>query len=899
MSSTNQLQHAIVKSVQSGDSIIVRAQPRGGPPPEKQVNLAYIMAPKISRRMPDGSYTIDEPFAWEAREFLRKKLVGKEISFRVEYKVPFGGNQRECVIAFLGSENINETLIQEGLVDVVKRAQNKDNPDVAAFIELEESAKMSASKGKWAGKAVKRNILQDLDNGGQSMLNKNFDGIVEHVRDGSTMRVGLFLPSTDLSVIQFQMASVVLSGVRCPQTSEPFGEEARFFTESRLLQRDIKIRVEQINTGGAIVATVTFMDRDIAEYLLREGYAKCMDRTIGLTKDPKKLRSLELEAKSKKLRIWKDFKDTVKSSSSSVNFDAKVLEISNTVDSLMVQHNDTKEIKKIFLASIRAPRLDKGEDGQTVITGGQASGEKKQFRPLYDIPFMFEAREFLRKRLIGKTVKVKVDYIQPKNENYPEKTCCTVLYGDNQNIAEQLVLNGLATVIKYRQDCDQRASDYDAYLAAEQKAQKNAKGLHSTKSEAGIVRIADLSVDLTKAKSFAPFLTRTTGIRREAVVEYIFPSSTKLKIYIPKENCLINLVLSGVNTPKQNDPLLNEALNFVRLRVMQRDVHIEIETNDKVGNFIGSLYFEKHSNLAVELVRHGLMSVREYNKNVELNNAENDAKTQRKGVWKDYKETAPEVIPGDEVGEVENEAPVVDDIAQRKKVVVTHLAKDFTSFHVQQVKDGPEIEALLLRLRQEAASNPPIAGSYQPKKGDLCMAKFSEDGLWYRARVEKTINANETQVIYIDYGNRETLNNKEIASLPLGNFASVPAAAKEYTFAFVFPDSDEEFLEEVCDAFMESTANKVLLVKVEYKDLIKNLDAVTLLEETSKKDIVLQMVKDGWLFVDTKTRRDRRILKKVNEYKEAQEDAKKNARNLWQYGDVTPDDAKEFGYQNY
>ncbi|KAI9533566.1 nuclease domain-containing protein [Dissostichus eleginoides] len=28
----------------------------------------------------------------------------------------------------------------------------------------------------------------------------------------------------------------------------------------------------------------------------------------------------------------------------------------------------------------------------------------KRFRPLYDIPYMFEAREFLRKKIIGKKV---------------------------------------------------------------------------------------------------------------------------------------------------------------------------------------------------------------------------------------------------------------------------------------------------------------------------------------------------------------------------------------------------------------------------------------------------------------------------------------------------------------
>ena len=55
-----------------------------------------------------------------------------------------------------------------------------------------------------------------------------------------------------------------------------------------------------------------------------------------------------------------------------------------------------------------------------------------QFRPLYDIPFMFDAREFLRKKLIGQNVHVTVDYIQPANNDFPEKTCCTVAIGKYQ-----------------------------------------------------------------------------------------------------------------------------------------------------------------------------------------------------------------------------------------------------------------------------------------------------------------------------------------------------------------------------------------------------------------------------------------------------------------------------------
>ena len=46
---------------------------------------------------------------------------------------------------------------------------------------------------------------------------------------------------------------------------------------------------------------------------------------------------------------------------------------------------------------------------------------------------MFEAREFLRKKLIGQNVHITVDYIQPANTSdareFPEKTCSTVTIG--------------------------------------------------------------------------------------------------------------------------------------------------------------------------------------------------------------------------------------------------------------------------------------------------------------------------------------------------------------------------------------------------------------------------------------------------------------------------------------
>ena len=51
----------------------------------------------------------------------------------------------------------------------------------------------------------------------------------------------------------------------------------------------------------------------------------------------------------------------------------------------------------------RAPKLeDKDESGNRI--------RQKGFRPLYDIPFMFDAREFLRKKVIGHSVQVQFSF---------------------------------------------------------------------------------------------------------------------------------------------------------------------------------------------------------------------------------------------------------------------------------------------------------------------------------------------------------------------------------------------------------------------------------------------------------------------------------------------------------
>jgi staphylococcal nuclease domain-containing protein 1 len=55
--------------------------------------------------------------------------------------------------------------------------------------------------------------------------------------------------------------------------------------------------------------------------------------------------------------------------------------------------------------------------------------------------YAHEAREFLRKKLIGKHVKVQVDFIRPREGEYEERESATVRVGNqNASVGESLTL---------------------------------------------------------------------------------------------------------------------------------------------------------------------------------------------------------------------------------------------------------------------------------------------------------------------------------------------------------------------------------------------------------------------------------------------------------------------------
>ncbi|KAK9882943.1 hypothetical protein WA026_023871 [Henosepilachna vigintioctopunctata] len=877
----SQPKRGIVKQVVSGDSVILRGA--SNPALEKQINFSGIQAPKLARRIgtatADQSESKDEPWAWEAREFLRKKLIGEEVYFISQ--IP-PNSTREYGVIYFGkdfntAENITNSLISEGLV-TVKKEGVKQTEELQRLIELENVAKQ-AGKGKWGKDNPSehvRDIKWSIENEQMSSFVKKHNykpikAIIEHIRDGSTVRAFL-LP-------EFYHVTVMITGIRCPgfkldstgkpdpTVKVPFAEEARSYVEFRLLQKDVEIILESVNNNN-FIGTVIHPKGNIAEFLLREGLAHCENR----------------------LRIWKDWQaHQPKVTGKERDYNAVVTEVVNG-DAIMVKLPNGDH-KKVFLSSIRAPK-----EGSNRTEEDKNVAKTKVFRPLYDIPYMFEAREYLRRELIGKKVHVLVDYIQEARESYPEKICATVTVG-GKNVAEGLVAKGLASVVKYRADDDQRSSRHHDLLEAETKAIKSQVGIHS-KKKAAPLRVTE--IDATRAKQDFS-LQRAHHI--DAIVEFV-TSGSRLRLYIPKQNTLCTFLLGGINCPRaarpaigtqpatEAEPFGEEAYKFTKERCLQREVTIQVtncSTTGKTASLIGWLWSE-NVNLSVALVKLGYATVHRTGEKsqfaMQLKEAEDFAKTQKLGVWKNYVEEKEEVKIEDE--------KVTDELNDTyEEVIVTEITPE-GNFFVQRIAEGPKAEALNAKFRQEFQANPPLPGSFTPKRGEICAAKFSMDDEWYRVKVEK-IQEGKAQVHYIDYGNRENLALTRLASLP-SSYAMEKPFATEYCLPFVTLPKDEEFASAALKYFKEDAAASKLFMNIVYRNQGSPPAASLHFEKNPQTDIIKNLIAEGVLLVEnTKSRRNNKVLAA---YKEAQEAAKKKHLNIWEYGDITEDDAKEFGLGN-
>ncbi|KAA1070910.1 hypothetical protein PGTUg99_000500 [Puccinia graminis f. sp. tritici] len=638
-----------------------------------------------------------------------------------------------------------------------------------------------------------------------------------------------------------------------------------------------------------------------------------------------RLRKAEAEGKAARRGHWKSVAapasdpsaangSTGASAPGKMKFDGIVSRVW-TGDTVSIRVNsasksDGQEERKVQLSSIRQPRPTDPK------FGGLAS----------------DARELLRRRLIGKQVHVSIDYVRPKEGDYEAKECVTIKLPTgmyvlkchcfpftqiliqwglidvwiSRNVANLLLERGYATVLRHRQGED-RSQDYDMLMATEMKAQTEGKGLHSDK-EFPPPKITDVSESSSRANSYLSGWKRQGKI--PAVVDYV-ASGSRFKIWLPKQDLKFTLVLSGIKCPKtarhpgeRNEPFGLEALDFSNRYAMQRDVEVEIESTDKSGGFIGGLFLNKTDNLALLLVKEGLASCNEFSLErspygKDLKSAEDDAKQNHKNLWKDFDEQPSESMAHISSG-MKNIAikPNFEYIDLIISDIREPVDSSDVSFSVQILKNGgiPELTSLMADFavyhRSAPISSTP-AGAY--KAGDLVSAKFSVDNAWYRAKIRKNLpHKKEAEVVFIDYGNSEVVSHGNIRSLD-PRFKSLPPQAKEATLSFVkLLGPDTEYGSEALDHFRSLVEGQTLVANIDYRDPSQNGRLHLSLYDTadsptSTSSLNHRLVREGFALINLKAPYRSAYQEQYSALENAKQEAKRNRAGAYEFGDAFDD----------
>jgi staphylococcal nuclease domain-containing protein 1 len=518
------------------------------------------------------------------------------------------------------------------------------------------------------------------------------------------------------------------------------------------------------------------------------------------------LREAENEAKAHQRGVWAAYVP-LPPPPICRTFDATVIEVISG-DTIMVLENGSHVEKRVTFSSIRVPRQ-------------QAKGASSD-------PFAIQCKEFVRQKLIGKTVTVSLEYERASETGKDLRLFGTVLYGGKgsgnsrgrlHDIATQLVQEGLAVTVRHRGD-EPRAAGYDMLLVEEVEAVQKKKGMHGPQAKAsatGVTQKNDISTDAKRAK--AVFATLSKDKTYKGQIDHVFTAS-RFKVTIPSENVTIQLALSQVRTPliaKTNpsnsdedgndtleegevkeDPLakwIEEGKRFSRHNYLQRKVDIEISDIDRNGIMMGKIHTHGDNNrtkpVAFALVERGLASVDKYAQRrggqeiMTLLDIQNDAQREKRGMW-----IVPNAIPepskdddeenDDMDGESSNEA---GKSMFRVNLTEIYDGANFAVNFVDQPNDSDnallrgqmklsELEEMMASFAKNAANEEALL---TPSKGMLlaaldvdpsCDDGQSDERAWLRAYVEDTLDDKRVRLTFIDYGHGATVSVNDLRELP-------------------------------------------------------------------------------------------------------------------------------------
>lgn len=860
---------AKVKSVLSADTLILTS-PNGTQ--ERTLSLAYLQAPRLQS---------NEKYSFESRELLRNLLVGKQVKFWVLYKNPSGREFGDVSTPIF--QSLIEFVLSKGAAKIKENITAFDDEDIDKYRKIQKDAEI-AKIGVWNPSYRK---IEHLARPADSFVGSDappIDSIVEKVLSGDRLLVRFLLSPNQQAVVP-----VLIAGIKAPRSSgadepaEEYGDEAKAYVETRLLSRSIKVSLLGESLSGVLVGTIIHPNGNIAEKLLEEGYAEIADWQSSLVgaKTMTVFRREEKEARNSGKKIWKKYASTINTSESATGSGSvtvgKVIEavVARIIsaDTVILRLKDGKEIT-VQLISLRGPRAS---DPNTA-------------------PFIADAKEYVRHKLIGKHVDATVESIREANEQFEERPQVTIRTSDGKNINEDIVYNGYATVIRHRRG-ETKPEYWDGLIETEAMAIKAKKGIHGKAPISST--LVDASENAMRAKPYLFSFQNRNKI--SGVVDHVI-SGTRFRINLNKEGVRLILVLGGLaNSSNRNDDLSSKALDLATKKFYQRNVNIEIYGVDKIGGFIGNIFLPGSSvPFQVTLLKEGLAethdrSLAETKYGSQFKAAENDAKEKKIGVWENYD-------PFDDVESADVLAKQIENLKIEKKYLdaeVCEILNDgLIALHILD-SEKAKLKQFMQKLHSVSATFPKIAS---PKRNEVVAAKLQDNGKFYRAKILEINRTDKTvKVQHLDYGTIETISISDVRSLPAEFSTSSykpQAHIAQLSLINMPPKSQPDYFKEAI-YFLEDNLLDVQVVAcvtfnnprvgVEYDVELYNSETIA---NDPTRSINKDMVSEGWGLVKKKNLSPFETLlkKERDELLALEEDAKSAHIGCWQFGDVEGDE---------
>lgn len=770
------LYDGLVKGVFSGDYIVISGKIKKGSdelPEEKNLYLSLIQSPRVA----NSNSSEEEPFGWDSRDFLRQQILGKVVKYTIDYKI----NEKTCGQIFLEGKNINLEMVKNGFAKIGFINKSNESLTKGEFYTKIQSAENEARKanlGIWnmdtevqeehRRTVVTSNSLEfDSEMFFEQNKNKGIEGIVDFVINATCLVVYLKESKT--------YVKVSLRFVAIPSSKEEgIYKSGKAYVERNYLHRDVTVTLFSCDAKG-FLADIYDKKGSMAVYVLKNGYSKLfLGQSSFKTDELNALKDAQSQARREKLRVWRNEKDEniaqeeikekEKSKERSVNknelsFKGVFYQV-HSGDSLSIRNPKTGEIVRIFLSHLKAPSLAKPNTDES------------------DQPWAWQAREFIRKVLVGKTVNCEFDYSRtlPKDgkkmnfysiwRHAGKETDADAETNFERNLNVEILEHGYAAFINPRGD-DEISKNLDLYSAAESLSKEKKTGLNSTKAPS-VSNYSDLiSANKEKKKNFTKFLVGKKAI--PCVVEYCF-SATKFKLRIDGNNCMIPFSLLGVksinkdkNNTELHDKIFNSALDYVNLSTLQRDCTCDIIQADRVGNYFGFLNI-KGKSFAANLLSEGFAVINnvsgvQITGLADMRKAENKAQADRKNIW-NY-EALVNTLKGDEYS---YSSTKINEKHTDVKVRVTDYI-DMNNFYVNILpnKNLNKIDECLEKYNSGQLKGVRLEAPIN--KGLMCAAKYPVDNNYYRAVITAVLKDEKYEVELIDYGTVEIVKGINLIKL--------------------------------------------------------------------------------------------------------------------------------------